>query len=127
MEERYSYSLEKRVFLHNEVFEVSEERMMKIISYDTAVNYMKKVVGARTLKFYDYGDEDKGNGIPFKVDESEAMVRVGLSRFLRRVLGDVTSYSEGKYRIPIKYQGHQDEFKKDFWDYLQDNAKSNFS
>ncbi len=125
-EERYSYHLEKRVFSPNEVFEVSEEELMKMINYDVAVNYMKKVVGTRTLKFYNYGD-GKDMEFPFKVDEPEAMVRVGLSRFLRRVLGDISNYSEGKYRIPIKYRGHQSEFKKDFWSYFQDNAKSDFS
>ncbi len=113
------YHIERRIISQREFFEVPEKEMRKIIKYDSVVESMKKPVGPRIIKFYDYGDQvDKMRN---NLDEAEAKVRVGLARFLRRVLGDIPNGHKNKYRIPIKYQGHQDEFRKEFLEYLKES------
>ncbi len=119
MDDKDYYHIETRKISRSEFFEVPEEEMRQMINYDLAVNSMRKFSGAKIIKFYDYGD--RVDNIRHKVDEPEAMLRVGLARFLRRVLGDIPSYSGGKYRLPIKYQGHKDEFRKEFLEYLEES------
>ncbi len=126
MENEDFYHLERRVISRNEFFEMPEEEIRQIIKYDLMVNAVKKFTSSRIISIYDYGD-NKDIDVPSRIEESEAIVRVGLSRFLRRVLGDLPSYSEGKYRLPIKYKGHQDLFRQEFWIYFENNYKSDFS
>ncbi len=120
MDKEDFYHIEKRIISQREFFEVSEEEMKQIIRYDSLVKSMKKFVDTRKINFYDYGDKKDNNDFS-KVDESEARIRVGLTRFLRRVLGDIPSYYKDKYRLPIKYQGHQDELRKEFLEYIKES------
>ncbi len=122
----YFHNVGYKIIPKNEFFEIPEEEMKRIIAYDLMINVMKETISKRAINFYNYGDK-KDMDFPLKVDEPEAIVRVGLSKFLRRVLGDLPSYSEGNYRLPTKYKEHRDLFRQEFWKYFVESYKSDFS
>ena len=100
-----------------EFFKVSEEDLMRMIGYSQAVDLINIRFGRRVSL-----EEMPNNTPPTIIDENGVRVRKELISFLKSKLGDRGTIIGRNYKVPESYQGHEEKFRKEFWDYLENSA-----
>ena len=115
-EYRYRPKYSEKYSKPEKFFKVTEDEMMKLIECQRAISLFEKK-NRKTIKFMNSYLQEISECEVHEI--SEYMVRKGLITFLKTLNGNVNTLRKRNYELPIRYQGQEEHFRKDFWDYLK--------